>query len=265
MFMVSTTAMILQKKVVLNEYLDLFQLDSDPKKEKVLEDINAFIALVMPQITAGITPDIDAAARKTGVDPETARSVVESVLDSLDRMPGPGGEAPGGEVPDPKAVSGKKAGSKKRNPAIEKLPVQTGEEIRLLSPDDKLLFNLHLYMMAGRILQEAPWEYLFEDEVFGVQVPGTDRVYFVSVMGASGEFPALSFYKGYDGLAGFWDFRDQIEEMSQQDHASESMMQASTMMRASTMIGRTTRRTPSWSGSPQGKDLNSGGRINTCS
>lgn len=229
--MQGTVAMILQKKVVLNEYLDLFQLDSDPVKEKVVEDINAFIALVLPQINAGITPDIEAAARETGLDPETAHSVVESFLESLDKMPGPGEELPG-----------KKAGPDE-NVGIEELPAQTGEGICLLSPDDKLQFDLHLYTMADKIRSKAAWEYLDEDDVFGVQVPGTDRVYFVSVMGSSGEFPALSFYKGYEGLASFWDFRTRIGEMSQQDDASESMidvpesmMDASAMMRASTMI-----------------------------
>ena len=239
--MQGTVAMILQKKVVLNEYLDLFQLDSDPVKEKVVEDINAFIALVLPQINAGKTPDIEAAARETGVDPETALSVVESVLGSLDKMPGPGGEAPGGEVPDQKAGSDEGVG-------IEELPAQAREGIRLLSSDDKLLFDLYLYMMANKIRRKAPWEYLHEDEIFGVQVPGTDRVYFVSVMGASGDFPALSFYKGYEGLAGYWGFRARICEMLQQDDPPESMMDApamaeasemmdaSAMMRASTMI-----------------------------
>ncbi len=67
--MVITAAEVLKKKVVLNEYLDLFQLESEPEKDKVLEDINAFIALVLPDINAGLTPDIEEAARLTGVDP----------------------------------------------------------------------------------------------------------------------------------------------------------------------------------------------------
>ncbi len=51
---ISTAAMILKKKVVLNEYLDMFHVEADPAKEKVLEDMNAFIALVLPEINAGI-------------------------------------------------------------------------------------------------------------------------------------------------------------------------------------------------------------------
>jgi hypothetical protein len=222
---ISTAAMILKKKVVLNEYLDMFQVEADPAKEKVLEDMNAFIALVLPDINAGITPDIEEAARKTGVDPEVARSVVDSVMGSRDRIPDHVGKSAGN-----KPGSGKKPGSRKRPLATESLPAQSAEVGRLLTSDDKLLFDLYLYIMAGRIQGEAPWGYLFEDEIFGVQVPGTDRVYFVSVMGSSGEFPALAFYKGYEGLTGFLEFGVRVEEMSRQDSGSESMLQASTMI-----------------------------------
>ncbi len=133
MSMLTTAAEILKRKVVLNEYLDLFQLDSEPEKDKVLEDINAFIALVLPDINAGKEPDIEAAARKTGVDPETARSVVESVTGSLESLP----------------VHGKKKTSGKHKGRVKHLPAQPVEGLRLLSSDDELLFDLHLYMMAG--------------------------------------------------------------------------------------------------------------------
>jgi len=89
MTMLSTASEILKKTIVLNEYLDLFEEASDPEKEKVLEDINAFIALVLPDINAGKQPDIEEAARLCGVDPETARSVVASVLERLKNPPTP--------------------------------------------------------------------------------------------------------------------------------------------------------------------------------
>ncbi len=228
--MVSTAAEVLKKKVVLNEYLDLFQLDSEPEKDKVLEDINAFIALVLPDINAGLIPDIEAAARKTGVDPETARSVVESVLDRLDRISAPMGEFSDESSSGRAAASGKKGASKKLAAATRILPAQPGEGVRLLTADDELLFDLHLYMMAGNLRREAPWEYLYEDEVFGVQVPGTDLVYFVSVMGSDGEFPALAFYKGYEGLADFLEFQAELERLSRLGLSSESMLRVSTMI-----------------------------------
>jgi hypothetical protein len=220
MSMLTTAAEVLKKEVVLNEYLNLFQEKGDPLKDKVVEDINAFIALVLPDINAGITPDIEAAARKTGVDPETALSVVESVLDSLTSIP----ERPGatGKMP---LVSGKKSGasgkkatnSGKQQPSSKQLPPQPADGVRLLNSDDKLLFDLHLYMMADKIRRMAPWEYLYEDDLFGVQVPGTDLVYYVSVMGSSGEFQALAFYKGFEGLLAFLDFRTEAADLSHLD------------------------------------------------
>ncbi|MCP4313178.1 MAG: hypothetical protein GY790_18110 [Bacteroidetes bacterium] len=221
--MVSIVDKILKKKVVLNEYLDMFQEETDPEEDEMMEKINAFIALVMPELNEGRSPDIDQAALKTGVDPETAYSVVESVLESMGRIPGPGPK-----VSEKMGASGKKAAVKQKV-ITEPLPALSGEGLRLLSKDDKLLFNLHLYMMARDICSEAPWEYIFEDEVFGVQVPGSDLVYFVSVMGADEEFPSLAFYKGYEGLMGFLEFREEVERLTHQGYTSESMMRISTM------------------------------------
>jgi len=203
MTMVTTANEILKRKVLLNEYHDLFQEDPDPESEKALKGINAFIALVLPDINAGKTPGIEEAIRKSGIDPENARNVMESVMGSLENLPG------------------------KHAAASALLPAQPREGIRLLTGDDELLFDLHLYMMAGDIRSLAPWEYLFEDEVFGVQVPGTERIYFVSVMGSEGEFPALSFYKGYEGLVDFLEFRAETERVSRLGLAPESMMSAS--------------------------------------
>ncbi|TFH23405.1 MAG: hypothetical protein E4H10_12210 [Bacteroidia bacterium] len=220
--MVTTANEILKKKVVLNEYHDLFQEDPDPESEKVLKEINAFIALVLPDINAGRTPGIEAAIRKSGIDPENARNVMESVMGSLEGLPGPKGKSP-------RKSPGKSPVSGKQKKLTKQLPAQSGEGVRLLSGDDELLFDLHLYGMAGDIRREAPWEYLFEDEVFGVQVPGKDLVYFVSVMGFEGEHQALSFYKGYEGLAGFLEFRAEVGRLSLLGLPDDGMLQASTM------------------------------------
>lgn len=171
MTMVNTAAEVLNKKVVLNEYLDLFQKES-------------------------------------------ARSVVVSVMESLDKMPSP---------------VKKRATSKMQVPAISQLPPQPGESVRLLNSDDKLLFDLHLYMMTGKIRRKAPWEYLQEDDLFGVQVPGKELVYFVSVMGGGGEFQGISFYKGYEGLVGFLEFRAEVERLSLMGLPGDGLLQASVM------------------------------------
>ena len=202
MTMVTTAENILKRKVVLNEYQDYFPEETDPDKERLLEDINAFIALIMEDVNAGKKPDVEAAIRKTGVNPETARSVMESVMGSLEKIP----------------PSGKKSTG-------TKLPAGT-----LLSKDDEMLLNLHLYMTIDRIRRLSPWEFMFEDEVFGVQVPGKDLVYFISVMGAEGEYMALSLYRGNRGLAEFVSFREDVDRNRRLYESEEEALLASLRM-----------------------------------
>jgi hypothetical protein len=102
--------------------------------------------------------------------------------------------------------------------------------IRLLSKDDELLFDLQLYRAADNLRRLAPWEFLFGDELFGVQVPGSDLVYFVNVMGQRGEFTALSFYKGYAGLTDFLEFMSEVEQLADPELSEDGMQHASVMI-----------------------------------
>jgi hypothetical protein len=67
---------------------------------------------------------------------------------------------------------------------------------------------LHLYEAAIRIKELAPWTWMVETDVFGVQNPETGDLGFVSVMGMRGEHFAISLYLGAKGLYGFWDFEE---------------------------------------------------------
>src|SRR5215468_1000343 len=62
-----------------------------------------------------------------------------------------------------------------------------------------------LYAAAGRVKEMAPWEWMMEDDIFGVRNPERDEIGFVSVMGAGGEHFAIALYQGavalYDFLA----------------------------------------------------------------
>jgi hypothetical protein len=60
-----------------------------------------------------------------------------------------------------------------------------------------------LFESAIRIKQMAPWEWMNEADVFGVQDPKTGEIGFVSVMGALGEHTAVSVYRGATALAKF--------------------------------------------------------------
>lgn len=63
-----------------------------------------------------------------------------------------------------------------------------------------------LYQAAIRIKEVAPWEWMEETDIFGVQNPETGELGFVSVMGMLGEHLALALYPGAKGLHAFWDF-----------------------------------------------------------
>ena len=78
--MLLTTKDILKKKIVLNEYESLFHEKTDPADTKAVEDLNAFISIVLPEINAGRTPDIERAVQKTGVHIETALDMVDMIM-----------------------------------------------------------------------------------------------------------------------------------------------------------------------------------------
>jgi hypothetical protein len=61
-----------------------------------------------------------------------------------------------------------------------------------------------LYEAAERIKELAPWQWMMEDEIFGVQDPETGEIGFVSVMGTLGEHLSVSVYLGADAINQFW-------------------------------------------------------------
>jgi hypothetical protein len=65
-----------------------------------------------------------------------------------------------------------------------------------------------LYELAGRLKTLAPWEWMEESDLFGVQNPETGEIGFISVMGMAGEHFAVSVYQGPEGLYGFWDMEE---------------------------------------------------------
>jgi hypothetical protein len=65
-----------------------------------------------------------------------------------------------------------------------------------------------LYQAAIRVKEIAPWEWMTETDIFGVQDPETDEIGFVSVMGMLGEHLSLAVYLGAEGLYSFWEFQE---------------------------------------------------------
>lgn len=64
-----------------------------------------------------------------------------------------------------------------------------------------------LYAVMDRVKEAAPWEWMEETDIFGVQNPETGELGFVSVMGSLGEHLAVAVYLGGEGLAGFWEMQ----------------------------------------------------------
>lgn len=63
-----------------------------------------------------------------------------------------------------------------------------------------------LYALMDQVKEMAPWEWMFESDVFAVQDPENQELYFVSVMGNLGEHLSIAVYLGpraYDRLLAF--------------------------------------------------------------
>lgn len=74
----------------------------------------------------------------------------------------------------------------------------------LLQPSDP--DAQELYRLAYELQQIAPWDFMFEREVFGVEDPETGVTSFVSVMGSLGEYRCVAAYTGSEGLYGLLEF-----------------------------------------------------------
>lgn len=61
-----------------------------------------------------------------------------------------------------------------------------------------------LHDLMAQLKDMAPWDWMEEDDIFGIQVPETGELGFVSVMGTLGEHLAVAVYQGVKGLGGFW-------------------------------------------------------------
>ncbi len=66
-----------------------------------------------------------------------------------------------------------------------------------------------LYDLAAELKELAPWRWMEEGDIFGVENPETGEIGFVSLMGALGEHTALAVYLGAEGLYGFLDLDEE--------------------------------------------------------
>lgn len=84
-----------------------------------------------------------------------------------------------------------------------------------------------LYALMAQVKQMAPWEWMTETDIFGIQGPGAQEPDFVSVMGMAGEHFAISLYLGARGMFQFWHFEENQAHMSAEDLLQIPQLQAS--------------------------------------
>lgn len=66
-----------------------------------------------------------------------------------------------------------------------------------------------IYSLAFELQQLAPWQWMYESELFGIQLPGSHISWFPSIMGSAGQFYAISFYEGEEAAQHFLSIQEQ--------------------------------------------------------
>lgn len=84
-----------------------------------------------------------------------------------------------------------------------------------------------LYDLMAQVKELAPWEWMEEDDIFGVQIPDMKELGFVSVMGMLGEHFAVAVYQGVKGLGGFWNMHSQAPNLAPEFVLQVPQLQAS--------------------------------------
>jgi len=70
-----------------------------------------------------------------------------------------------------------------------------------------------LYSLCDIFFSLKPWKYLYETDIFAVEIPDTNKLYFISIMGSEGSVFAMSAYEGKRALHQFWDFYEHVEHI----------------------------------------------------
>lgn len=68
-----------------------------------------------------------------------------------------------------------------------------------------------LYEQAKALRRMAPWQWMYDTDLFGVRNPDTGEVGYCCIMGRGGEFLGLAVYRGRAGLASY----EKLQEINQ--------------------------------------------------
>lgn len=83
-----------------------------------------------------------------------------------------------------------------------------------------------LFDAAIEFKKLAPWEWMTDEDIFGVENPKTGEIGYCCVMGALGEHLALGVYLGTRGLAGYFFIRENAGKFSNEElmHVQHCLM-----------------------------------------
>ena len=84
-----------------------------------------------------------------------------------------------------------------------------------------------LYDLMAQVKSLAPWDWMEESDIFGIRMPETAELGFISVMGMLGEHFAIAVYQGAKGLGGFWQMHSQGPKLSREFVLQVPQLQAS--------------------------------------
>jgi hypothetical protein len=77
---------ILKKEIDLNPLDKLFHEETSTQADEHIDKMNELIRIVLPDINAGRTPDIENLAQRAGLDTETAKAILESMIKTIKAM-----------------------------------------------------------------------------------------------------------------------------------------------------------------------------------
>ncbi len=84
--MLSVINKLLKKDLQINPYSRLFETKPSPENEAMIANLNEFLSLALPDINAGKEPDINAMAKKAGIDPEIARDLLKKSMKKIKQL-----------------------------------------------------------------------------------------------------------------------------------------------------------------------------------
>jgi len=84
--MLTAAREILKRPIELLPLELLFEKEADPQMDEELDKINQFLALAMPDLNAGMEPDLEDLAAQVGLDLEANRETLQGIFDEIRKM-----------------------------------------------------------------------------------------------------------------------------------------------------------------------------------